>query len=89
MSIVITSGSILFDGQEFKKGDVTASKEFETKRKSDSGIPLKRLRAFESASSFVDFNRSAATRQTNRFGATLSKGETLDVFVKDLIMYFI
>lgn len=83
MAIVITSGSLSFDGVEFKQGDVTASKEFETKRRSDDGIPLKRLRAFESASTFIDFNRSAATRQKNRFGDTLVKGETLDVFVRD------
>ena len=50
MAIEITGEKLLFDGIEFKQGDVTASKDFETKRKSDDGIPLKRLRAFESAS---------------------------------------
>ncbi len=83
MAIEITSNKLSFDGVEFKQGDVTASKDFEQKRKSDEGIPLKRLRAFESASTFIDFNRSSATRQKDRFGNDLKKGETLDVFVRD------
>lgn len=74
MAITITADKLNFDGEEFKKGDVTASKSFETKRKSDDGIPLKRLRAFNSASTFIDFN-------TERRGQV--KGQSLDVFVKD------
>ncbi len=74
MALEIRSDKISFDGQEFTKGDVTASKEFETKRKSDDGIPLKRLRAFNSASTFIDFN---TTRRKQR------PGQAVDVFVKD------
>jgi len=82
MAIEITGNKLSFDGVEFKQGDVTASKDFELKRKSDTGIPIKRLRAFESSSTFIDMNR-AAGRQRNKFGSKLNKGETLDVFVKD------
>ena len=75
MSIIITTESISFDGQLFKKGDVTASKEFEAKRKSDDGIPLKRLRAFEGASTFIDLNSKA--------GRSKTAGSAIDIFVKD------
>jgi len=82
MAIEITGDKLSFDGVEFKKGDVTASKDFELKRKSDDGIPIKRLRAFEGSSTFIDMNRKAG-RKKNKYGGDLIKGETLDVFVKD------
>ena len=81
MAIEITGDKLSFDGVEFKKGDVTASKDFELRRKSDTGIPVKRIRAFESSSTFIDMNRTAG-RQRTKYG-TLKKGETLDVFVRD------
>jgi len=83
MAIEITGNKLSFDGQEFTKGDVTASKQFEAKRKSDDGIPVKRLRSFEGSSTFIDMNRSSVARQKDRFGNILPKGSSMDVFVKD------
>lgn len=74
MSIIINSGSISFDGQLFRQSDAIASKDIETKRKSDDGIPIKRLRAFASASTFINFNTS---RRDSR------PGTAIDIFVKD------
>ena len=79
MAIQITGNTLSIDGEEFKKGDVTASKAFETKRKSDDGIPLKRLRAFNSASTFIDFNTERRGQQ---------KGDAIDVFVRDTFEAF-
>ena len=75
MAITISADKLIFDGEEFKKGDVTASKNLDIKRKSDDGIPVKRLRAFESASTFIDLNSTA--------GRTKTKGTALDIFVKN------
>lgn len=74
MSIIITSGSISFDGIQLSQPDVSASLQLERKRKSDDGIPMKRLRAFNSASTFIDFN-------TSKKGAR--PGQAIDIYVRD------
>tara|TARA_R110000851_G_scaffold271002_2_gene423595 strand:- start:866 stop:1750 length:885 start_codon:yes stop_codon:yes gene_type:complete len=79
MSLIINSGSISFDGVNFQQSDAAASKEIETKRSSDDGIPIKRLRAFGSASTFIDFN-------TSRRGAIA--GTAIDIFVKNVYEAF-
>ena len=72
MSIIITTESISFDGQLFKKGDVTASKELETKRKSAAGLPMKRVRGFSSASTFIDLEAT-----------NVRQGDRIDIKVAD------
>ena len=62
-------------GSPLSKTDVDEIKDIEVKRKSDDGIPIKRLRSFEGASTFVDLNSTA--------GRTKTKGTAIDIFVKD------
>ena len=75
MSIIITSGSISFDGEILQKNDVTASKVQETTRKSDTGFRVKRIRAFNSASTFIDLASKA--------GRSKLPGSAIDIFVKN------
>ena len=69
------ANTIFIGGASLSKTDVDEIKEVETNRKSDSGLPIKRLRAFESASTFVDLNSTA--------GRTKTKGTAIDIFVKN------
>jgi len=57
--IFVSTGSLNFvdsDGTitSLSRDDVTATKDFETKRKSTEGIPVKKVRGFSSASTFID-----------------------------------
>jgi len=81
--IDVDANTIRIGGSSFSKTDVDELKEVEAKRKSDDGIPIKRLRSFEGSSTFIDMNRSSVARQKDRFGNTLPKGTSMDVFVKD------
>jgi hypothetical protein len=58
------SGSVIFtnaagETTTLSQTDLDELKSIESLRKSDSGIPIKRLRAFNSATSFIDFNTTA------------------------------
>jgi hypothetical protein len=57
--IYVSTGSLNFvdtDGTitSLSKDDVLATKDFETRRKSTEGIPVKKVRGFTSASTFID-----------------------------------
>jgi hypothetical protein len=78
------ANTIRIGGSSFSKTNVDEVKDIETKRKSDIGIPMKRLRAFGSASTFVDLNAAGVVpsgHSSARSGFT--KGESIDIFVKD------
>lgn len=62
---VYASGSFTFINSEgttttLTQEDLKDLKLIETLRKSDDGIPLKRLKAFNSSSTFIDFNTTAS-----------------------------
>jgi hypothetical protein len=86
MAIKITGDEIRFTSAS---GEITTykqedAKEVFVKRKSDDGLPMKRLRSFESASTFIDLNASGITpsgHSAPRPG--MIKGDTIDIFVKD------
>ena len=86
MAIKITGDEIRFTSAS---GEVTTYKQEDAKdvfvkRKTDDGLPMKRLRSFESASTFIDLNASGITplgHSSPRGGFT--KGESIDIFVKD------
>ena len=63
--IFVSTGSLNFvdnDGTitSFSKEDLNKAKDIAVQRQSDEGIPLKRLRAFNSASSFINFNTTSS-----------------------------
>lgn len=79
--IFVSTGSLNFvdpDGTvtSFSKEDLIKQKDLETKRTSDDGIALKRLRAFNSASTFIDLNTTGSARN-------VSAGTAIDIFVKN------
>lgn len=78
--IFVSTGSLNFvdpDGTitSFSKEDLLKTKDIEAKRIADDGIALKRLRAFNSASTFIDLNTTGSARN-------VTAGTAIDVFVK-------
>lgn len=78
--IFVSTGSLNFvdpDGTvtSFSKDDLIKHKDLETKRTSDDGIAIKRVRAFNSASTFIDLNTTGSARN-------VAAGTAIDIFVK-------
>ena len=79
-SVFISTGSLNFvdpDGTitTFTKEDLLKAQDIEAKRTSDDGIALKRIRAFNSASTFINLNTTGSARG-------VEEGTAIDIFVK-------
>ena len=59
------------------------------KRKSDDGMSMKRMRAFGSASTFIDMNAAGIVPEGHSSARSgFAKGESIDIFVKDTYEVF-